>query len=147
MYSKFDMTKGYWQIPMRKEDIRNTAFVTTDGCYEYLKMPFGLMNSGATYTRMMRRLVGDLQSIDHNIDDCLANTTTWSQHLIALRRFLTRVRAAGLTLRPSKYEVGFDSVDFVRHKVESGEINLQEKNVKKIAEASRPEKKKQIPLL
>ena len=32
VYSKFDMTKGYCQIPMRKEDIGKTSFVTPDGC-------------------------------------------------------------------------------------------------------------------
>jgi hypothetical protein len=31
-YSKFDMTKGYWQIPMCERDIPKTAFVTSDGC-------------------------------------------------------------------------------------------------------------------
>ena len=39
-FSKFDMTKGYWQIPMRERDIAKTSFVTPEGCYEFVKMPF-----------------------------------------------------------------------------------------------------------
>ena len=144
VYSKFDMTKGYWQIPMREEDIKKTAFVTPDGCYEFLRMPFGLMNSGATYTRMMRKLTAGLQNIDHYIDDCLIHTSSWEEHLTSLRSFLVRVREAGLTLRPSKCEIGFDSVDFVGHKIGKGEIRLHVENVKKIVEAPRPETKKQV---
>ena len=33
-FSKLDMSKGYWQIPVAKEDVYKTAFVTPDGCYE-----------------------------------------------------------------------------------------------------------------
>ena len=46
--SKIDVTKGYWQIPVAPEDVYKTAFVTPDGQYEFLQMPFGMVNSGAT---------------------------------------------------------------------------------------------------
>ena len=32
-FSKLDLSKGYWQIPVAKEDVYKTAFVTPDGCY------------------------------------------------------------------------------------------------------------------
>ena len=34
-------------------------------------MSFGLMNSGATFTRMMRKLLKDVHNVEHYIDDCL----------------------------------------------------------------------------
>ena len=46
--SKIDLTKGYWQIPVAPEDVYKTAFVTPDGQYEFIRMPFGMENSGAT---------------------------------------------------------------------------------------------------
>ena len=49
--SKIDLTKGYWQIPVAPEDVYKTAFVTPDGQYEFLRMPFGMVNSGATLVR------------------------------------------------------------------------------------------------
>ena len=39
--SKIDLTKGYWQIPVVPEDVYKMAFVTPDGQYELLQMPFG----------------------------------------------------------------------------------------------------------
>ena len=50
-FSKIDLSKGYWQVPVAEADIANTAFITPDGSYEFLKMPFGMMNSGATLVR------------------------------------------------------------------------------------------------
>ena len=139
-YSKFDMTKGYWQIPMREQDIAKTLFVTPDGCYEFVKMPFGLMNSGATFTRMMRKLLEDVKNVEHYIDDCLVHTESWEQHMKTLREFLERVRQANLTVRPSKCEIGFENMEFVVHEVKKGEIGLHADNVKKIREAPRPKK-------
>ena len=143
-YSKFDMTKGYWQIPMRKQDIAKTSFVTPDGCYEFVKMPFGLMNSGATFTRMMRRLLEGVRNVEHYIDDCLVHTESWEQHMETLREFLGRVRRAKLTVRPSKCEMGFENMEFVGHEVKKGEIGLHADNIKKIREAPRPKTKTQV---
>ena len=49
--SKIDLTKRYWQIPVAPDDVYKTAFVTPDGQYEFLRMSFGIVNSGATLVR------------------------------------------------------------------------------------------------
>ena len=143
-YSKFDMTKGYWQIPMKEEDVMKTAFVTPDGCYEFLKMPFGLVNSGATFTRMMRKLLDGVKNAQHYIDDCLIHTLTWEEHLETVREFLQRTREANLRVRPSKCLIGANQVEFVGHKVGEGEVGLHEDNISKIQGAVRPQTKTQV---
>ena len=35
-----DLSKEYWQIPVAEENGHKTAFVTPDGCYEFLRMSF-----------------------------------------------------------------------------------------------------------
>lgn len=59
-FSKIDLSKGYWQIPVANEDIDKTAFVTQYGHYEFLKMPFGLKNPGATLVKGLKKLLRDL---------------------------------------------------------------------------------------
>ena len=49
--SKIDLTKGYWQKPAAPEDVYKTAFVTPNGQHEFLRMPFGIVNSGGTVIR------------------------------------------------------------------------------------------------
>ena len=44
-FTKIDLSKGYWQIPVAEESKHLTAFSTSDSSYQFKKMPFGLVNS------------------------------------------------------------------------------------------------------
>ena len=55
--STFDTKSGYWQIPVAEGDRWMTAFVTHDGLYEWVRMPFGLKNAGATFVRAVRSVL------------------------------------------------------------------------------------------
>ena len=52
---------------MDTEDVRKTAFVVHNGTYEFLKMPFGLVNFAAALVRGLRKLLEGLE----------LRTTTW----------------------------------------------------------------------
>ena len=57
-YSMIDLSKGYWLIGINEEDKLKTAFTTPDqDNFHFVKMRFGLVNSAATFTRMMRKLL------------------------------------------------------------------------------------------
>ena len=101
-FSKVDLSKGFWQIPMAEGSRQMTGFTTDQGTFTFLKMPFGLVNSGATFSRMMRKLLKGLDNVDNYVDGVIVHTQTWEQHLEALRGLLTRLRDAGLTARPTK---------------------------------------------
>jgi len=113
--SKFDLSKGYCQVPAHEEDRDLTTFVCHHGLFCFRVMPFGLVNAPATFSRLMRRVLRDIQSLDNYLDDVLSHTPDWSRHLITLRDFFNRIRQARLTFRPSKCEIGESTVSFLGH--------------------------------
>ena len=140
--TKLDLSKGYWQIPVATEDILKTVFVTPDGSYEFMKMPFGMVNNGATLVRGLRKLLGDIEEADSFIDDIIVYTETWERHLEVLTELFGRLSNAGLTVKPSKRVIGAESID---HQISADRIKgLHQDNVEKIRNARRPKTKKEV---
>ena len=63
-FSKIDLSKGYWQVTIPEVDIPKMAFVTPDGSYEFLKMPFSMVNSAATLKRGMKKLLKGMKNVE-----------------------------------------------------------------------------------
>ena len=143
-FSKFDLSKGFWQIPLRLEDRPKTAFVTPDGLYQFKKMPFGLVNATASFNRMMRRAFCHESNADSFVDDLLAHTQTWRIHMDVLRSILEILRRAHLTVRPTKCCLGFKKLDYVGHTIGGGMIQPQCDKVEKILSAPCPKTKKEV---
>jgi len=145
--SKMDFVKGYWQIPMVAEDKQKTAFSTPFGLYQFKRMPFGLQNAGATYRRMMRKVLHGLQASDNFVDNVLSFTSEWDNHLAELKQVFTRVRNARLTVKPSECYFGYSEVEFLGHLVGNGQLTTTADKTECIANASRPQTKRQLRAL
>ena len=93
-----------------EKGLLNVCSVTSKGLMRFKVMPFGMVNSGSTYNRMVRKLLEGAQDIESYVDDVLGHTKNWNRHIQMLRDFFERVRRANLCLRPSKCKIGFDTV-------------------------------------
>jgi len=107
-------------------------------------MPFGLVNAPATFSRLMRKLVRDSDGLDNYLDDVLAHSREWSDHLNSLRDFFARVRKGNLTLRPTKCEIGESDASFLGHQLTEDRLKPRVETVNKVLQAPRPDTKKQL---
>jgi hypothetical protein len=116
-FSTFDMASGYWQIPMAKEDIEKTAFITFEGQFQYNVMPFGLCNAPATYQRCMDAVLAGIkwQCCLVYLDDVICVSPTFEQHMKDLVAVLTRLEGAGLKLKASKCHFCCTEVEYLGH--------------------------------
>lgn len=56
-FTSLDLESEFWQVPMAKEHRKKTAFVTPDGLFEFLCLPFGLCGAPPTFQRLMDRVL------------------------------------------------------------------------------------------
>ncbi|XP_076438810.1 uncharacterized protein LOC143277793 [Babylonia areolata] len=146
VFSKLDLSKGYWQIPMAEADRPKTAFTTPQGHFQWCVMPFGLKTAGAVFSRMMRKLVLPLNSpdVDNFMDDVLISSVVETRHLRLLRSVFSRLRDCKLTARPSKCFLGHRELDYLGHHVGAGKIWPDAEKMEKIRESPRPCTKRQL---
>ena len=111
-----------------EEDVHKTAFSSPDGSYEFLRMPFGMINFSATLMRAMRILLEGMENVEH-VDDILIHNITWEEHLGTLQELLRRMSGAGLTARLSKTVISAHVIDFASYRVGHGVTSLLEENL------------------
>lgn len=74
---------GYWQVPIKAEDREKTAFITNQGLYQFLVMPFGLKNALATFQRLMNEVLRNVKGTfcEVYLDDIIIYSSTIAEHL------------------------------------------------------------------
>ena len=91
VFSALDAASGFFQIPIKEEDRHKAAFRTESGVYEFLVMPFGLINAPATFTRWMTESFQGLRDIIQvYIDDMIVHSKVLSEHHKHLRLVFRR---------------------------------------------------------
>ena len=118
--------------------------MTPDGCYEFLRILFGMKNSGATLVRGMRKPLQDMDNVECYIDDLIVYTKDWVTHLQVLDKLLEKLRQAGLVIRSTKCVFGSKAVEFLRHSIGENCIAINEENLEKMGSAKRPTTKKEV---
>ena len=86
MFSVIDLKAGYNQIPMDKNAFAKTAVITPFGLFEWTQMPFGLMNSGCMFQRVIHKVLCNLPYLFIYIDDILVGLRSLEEHEEHLRK-------------------------------------------------------------
>ena len=133
-FTSLDLASGYWQIALDQDARQKSAFVTYNGLYEFVRMPFGLCNAPATFQRLMQRVLAGLEykCCFIYLDDILVASKTFQDHLTHLREVFTRFRAALLRLKPKKCKLLKDKVSFLGHVVSTSGIEPDPEKTEKI---------------
>ena len=145
-FSAFDLASGFHQIGVKDNDIQKTAFSTSDGHYEFLRMPFGLKNAPPTFQRLMNR---GLQGLIGNncfvyIDDIVVFGRTLEEHNKNLKILFERLRQCGLKLQPDKCEYLKPELEYLGHIISSDGVQPNPKRIDKVKNYPVPKNPKEI---
>ena len=103
-------------------------------------MPFGLTNAPAMFQRLMAVVLRGLTPMMCLVylDDIIVFSTTFEEHVERLRLILSRLREAGLKLKPRKCKLLCEQVRFLGHVVSVKGVSTDPEKIRAIIDWPTP---------
>jgi len=135
-----DGFSGYNQILVHPNDQAKTAFTTPWGTFMYVKMPFGLMNAGATFQRAVdiafAKEIHDFLVI--YLDDITVFSKFDNQRFDHLRQVFIKCRKYGISLNPKKYLFGLEEGKLLGHIISKYGMQIDLARIEAILQIQHP---------
>jgi len=115
MLSFLDAFSGYNQIKMHPRDESKRAFMTETSNYCYKVIPFGLKNAGATYQKLMDKVLAPMlgRNVQAYVDDMMVTSHKTGQHAADLEELFATISKYRLKLNPEKCIFGVEAGKFL----------------------------------
>ncbi|KAJ1095977.1 hypothetical protein NDU88_001126 [Pleurodeles waltl] len=144
VFSVLDLSSAYHQIVLHPESRHLTSFVTPLGAYQFLRMPFGLASAAACFQRIMKTILKAISGTLCFQDDILVHGKTVDEHDKILRKVLSKLAGAGLTVKNEKCRFRVTSVTYLGHTISGEGIRPKLELVDSIIHAPEPKNKDDV---
>jgi hypothetical protein len=117
VFSGVDGPGTYHCVGVHKSDRPKTAISTPFGLWQFKRLPFGLCNAPATYTRLVQMV---LEGISYDealpyLDDMCIHSKDLEGHYVAMKKVFDAYRRAGLKIQPSKCHLFQAKIEYLGH--------------------------------
>lgn len=145
-FSSLDMASGYWQVLVDERDRHKTAFTTKYGLYEHVRLPFGLCNSPATFSRVIQEVLRGLtwKECLAYLDDVIILGRDMLSHTRNLSSVISRFEKFNLKLKAQKCELYQTEIKFLGKLVSQNGISVNPESIEIIKKWPIPKDTKQL---
>lgn len=140
VFSKIDLTKGYYQIPLGQSSKKYTAFAFDGKLFQFRVLPFGLAAAPQTFQRLMESILGHLPFVECYLDDVIIFSKDESEHTRHLTEVLRIVKEENIKLNEKKCSFALTEVDFLGFRMGAGSRGITSHNKMKLLNFPRPTK-------
>lgn len=140
--STIDLSEAFLQIPLEVRSRKYTSFcVQGKGLFRFTRLPFGLINSPATLSRLMDRVLG-FGELEPNVfvylDDLVIVSETFEEHVRLLSEVARRLSLANLAINLEKSRFGVTELPFLGYLLSTNGLRPNPEKVRPIVEYERP---------
>ena len=145
VFSKMDLTSGYWQQELEPSSRKYTAFtVPGKARYEFTVSAQGLCGSPSSFAMLTTALVRGLSACQAYLDDLLCMSQTEMDHFSHLEQLFQRLRRFNLKINISKSQFFAAKMDFLGHEISANGVKVSDEKIKAIKEYPSPTSIKKV---
>ncbi|KAK3556470.1 hypothetical protein QTP70_008246 [Hemibagrus guttatus] len=146
VFTKLDLRSAYNLIWIQEGGEWKTVFVTPTGHYEYLVMPYGLVNAPSVFQDFMHEVLRDFlhKFVLVYIDDILIYSRSMADHQRHVMEVLHRLRTYHLFLKAEKCLFHQPSVQFLGYVIDRIGVRMDEKKVAAVRDWPSPTSVKEL---
>jgi len=122
VFSTLDLKNEFFHLNVDEESRKFTSFVTHNGQYQILKVPFGLTNSPGVFQRHVKAIFQDLTrsgiAIPY-VDDIIVPAADESEAVANIKTVVKRCEEYGLVINLKKCCFLKKKIEFLGHCIEN----------------------------
>jgi hypothetical protein len=118
IFSKIDLTSGFWQLPLHPESRDYTTFRFDGKTWRFTVVPFGWKGAPASFQSTMDMILQhgiNKGFLSVYMDDILVHSRNIDEHVRHLKWTLNQLEKFGFFLNQDKCVFGVDEVEFLGH--------------------------------
>ena len=146
VFTKLDLVRGYYQMPIEGSSRPITAFSTARSHYQFKRLSFGLANAPAAFQRGMNVALKKFpcKNVLVFIDDILIMNESMDEHMKLVMDVLTTLEEIGIKVKVTKCEWFEKEVEFLGHRISENGLRKSEKFLEKVRNFPRPKTVKEL---
>ena len=134
MFTKADLSSGYWHVQLDRESSMLTTFQTCYGRYRFVRLPFGTSVSSEIFQKKLLEALDGLQGVVCIADDVIIHGKDLEEH----DRNLIACRDSGIKLNRDKLQLRMSELTLMGHRITKDGLQSDPEKVKAIAKMSAP---------
>ena len=139
-FTKLDLIKGYYQVPIHPDSRQFTSFSTPQQQYQFKRLSFGLRNSGLQFQKNMQEILSEFNNkrIIIYLDDILIMSESFDEHMLLVDKVLRTLSKNGIKIKVNKCEFFKQEVTFLGHIISNSGIKKSPEFINKITNYPKP---------
>lgn len=144
VFSKTDLSSGYWHVQLDYDSSKLTTFQTTFGRYRWCRLPFGISTSAEIFQKKLNQALAGLKGVVCIADDIIIHGKNKIDHDENMNKFLMRCEQQNIKLNKNKTNLCVSSVTFMGHKITPAGLEVDEAKVRAVSQFATPENVSQL---
>ncbi len=141
IFTKIDLSKGYWQYPLEEDSGKILSFSTHDSIYQYKRLPQGWLNSVFIFQKLISSIIKSLgiaSTVIVWIDDILICAITYDEMIEVLTLICKQFEKQNLRINWDKSVFFATSISYLGRRISQSGVSFELSKINTITSIPNP---------